>query len=78
MMVEVSEQTVRDYQDQRLREKASPKTVNDEVGFLLRVMEDAGDLLRVRLKKKHLLKLKVRNTVGKVPAKPAHRTSIRR
>jgi integrase len=65
MMVEVSEQTVRDYQDQRLREKASPKTVNDEVGFLLRVMEDAGDLLRVRLKKKHLLKLKVRNTVGK-------------
>ena len=65
MLVEVSEQTVRDYQDQRLREEASPKTVNDEVGFLLRVMEDAGDLLRIRLKKKHLLKLKVRRTVGK-------------
>jgi hypothetical protein len=28
-------------------------------------MEDAGDLLRIRLKKKHLLKLKVRKTVGK-------------
>ncbi len=65
MLVEVSVQTVRDYQDHRLREKASPKTVNDEVGFLLRVMEDAGDLLRIRLKKKHLLKLKVRKTVGK-------------
>ncbi len=28
-------------------------------------MDDAGDLLRIRLKKKHLLKLKVRKTVGK-------------
>ncbi|MGA2249954.1 hypothetical protein [Terracidiphilus sp.] len=45
MMVEVSEQTVRDYQDQRLRENASPKTVNDEVGILLRIMDDAGNLL---------------------------------
>jgi len=48
-----------------LRESASPKTVNDEVGVLLRILEDAGDLLRIRLKKKHLLKLKVRKTVGK-------------
>ena len=65
MMVEVAEQTIRDYQDQRLRENASPKTVNEEVGILLRIMDDAGDLLRIRLKKKRLLKLKVRKTVGK-------------
>ncbi len=65
MIVEVAEQTVKEYQDQRLREDASPKSVNDEVGILLRIMDDAGDLLRIRLKKKRLLKLKVRKTVGK-------------
>jgi hypothetical protein len=39
--------------------------VNEEVGFLLHIMGDLGDLLRVRLKKKKKLKLKVRNDIGK-------------
>ena len=43
--------------DARLTEKVAPKTVNEEVGFLLRLLGDMGDLLRVRLRKKKLLKL---------------------
>jgi hypothetical protein len=49
----------------RLNEGAAPKSVNEEVGFLLRILGDPGDLLRVRLRKRKMLKLKVRQTVGK-------------
>jgi hypothetical protein len=45
-------------------ESAAPKTVNEEIGFLLRIMGDLGDMLRARLKKKKKLKLKVRNDIG--------------
>ena len=65
MLVEVSEQTVKGFQDKRLQEKAAPKTINEEVGFLLRLLGDTGDFLRVRLRKRKLLKLKVRKQVGK-------------
>jgi integrase len=65
MLVEVGEQTVKEFQDQRLQEKAAPKTINEEVGFLLRLLGDVGDVLRMRLRKKKLLKLKVRNRIGK-------------
>jgi len=65
MLVDLNEQTVKDFQAKRLQEKAAPKTINKEVGFLLRLLGDTGDLLRVRLRKKRLLKLKVRNHVGK-------------
>ncbi len=73
MLVEVGEQTITEFQDLRLREKAAPKTINEEVGFLLRLMGDIGDVLRVRLRKKKQLKLKVRNRVGKAydPAEKA-------
>src|SRR6202035_2345301 len=43
MVVNISEKTVRDYQTDRLKEKAAPKSVNEEVGFLLRLMGDAGE-----------------------------------
>ena len=46
-------------------EGAAPKSVNEEVGFLLRILGDPGDLLRIRLRKRKMLKLKVRQTVGK-------------
>lgn len=62
MLVDMNETALIKYQNERLTERAAPKTVNEEVGFLLRVM---GDLLRVRLKKKKKLKLKVRNDIGK-------------
>jgi len=65
MLVDVNEETVKEYQDARLREKTAPKSINEEVGFLLRMMEAPGDILRVRLRKKKLLKLKTRSGVGK-------------
>jgi integrase len=65
MLVDVNEQTVKGYQDARLREKTAPKSINEEVGFLLRMMDVPGDILRVRLRKKKLLKLKTRSGVGK-------------
>jgi integrase len=65
MLVDLNEASIIKYQNDRLTERAAPKSVNEEVGFLLRIMGDLGDLLRVRLKKKKKLKLKVRNDIGK-------------
>ena len=46
MFVDCNEATVTLYQNQRLKESAAPKSVNEEIGFLLRLMGDPGDLLR--------------------------------
>jgi integrase len=66
MIVDINETTVVEYQDERLREKAAPKTINEEVGILLRLMGERGELIRARLKKGKQLKLKVRKYVAKV------------
>ena len=65
MLVDFNEVIVTKYQNDRLEEGAAPKTINEEVGFLLRILGEPGDILRVRLRKKKMLKLKVRNRVGK-------------
>jgi integrase len=65
MLVDFNEAAVIHYQNARLGEKASPKSVNEEVGFLLRILGDPGDLIRIRLHKRKMLKLKVRQTVGR-------------
>jgi integrase len=65
MLVDFNETAVIQYQNARLNEGAAPKSVNEEVGFLLRILGDPGDLLRIRLRKRKMLKLKVRQTVGK-------------
>jgi integrase len=65
MPVDVNEETVKEYQDARLREKTAPKSINEEIGFLLRLIGVPGDILRVRLRKQKLLKLKTRSNVGK-------------
>ncbi|MGA9424672.1 MAG: hypothetical protein WBV33_06310, partial [Terracidiphilus sp.] len=65
MLVDFSEAVVTKYQNDRLSEKASPKTINEEVGFLLRILGEPGDLIRVRLRKKKMLKLKTREVIGK-------------
>ena len=65
MLVDFNEAAVIHYQNARLSESAAPKSVNEEVGFLLRILGDPGDLLRIRLRKRKMLKLKVRQTVGK-------------
>ena len=57
--------SVNSYQSARLKEKASPKSINEEVGFLLRILADQGDALRGRLRRRKQLKLKVRETVGR-------------
>jgi integrase len=65
MLVDFNETAVIQYQNARLNEGAAPKNINEEVGFLLRILGDLGDLLRIRLRKRKMLKLKVRQTVGK-------------
>ncbi len=66
MLVDIDAAAVRDYQDARLKEKAAPKTINEEVGFLLRLLEERGELIRAQLKRQKCLKLKIRNNIAKV------------
>jgi integrase len=65
MAVEVAETTVKAYQSDRLKEKAAPKTINEEVGFLLRLLGDQGDIIRSRLRRQKALKLATGKQVGK-------------
>jgi integrase len=65
MLVDFNEATVTKYQNDRLEEGAAPKTINEEVGFLLRILGEAGDIIRVRLRKNKMLKLKTRKFLGK-------------
>jgi integrase len=48
-----------------VRRRAAPKSINDEVGVLLRILGDRGDLLRSELKRKRVLKLAVNEQPGK-------------
>lgn len=65
MMVELTDKTITEYQTARLKEGAAPKTINEEVGFLLRLLGEAGDPIRARLRRKKMLKLAVGRQVGK-------------
>jgi integrase len=66
MAVDVSDQTVLKYQTDRLSENAAPKTINEEVGFILRLLSVAqAGALRAQLKQQKKLKLKVEKTVGR-------------
>src|SRR6266446_364000 len=65
MAVDVTNKTVNTYQTARLKESAAPKTINEEVGFLLRLLGDAGDVIRTRLKRRKTLKLGVPRGPGK-------------
>ena len=42
MLVDVNDRTVKAFQVARLKEGAAGKTVNEEVGFLLRFLDDVG------------------------------------
>ena len=64
MIVDASERTVKAYQSARQREKAAPKTINEEVGFLLRLLGDRGDEIRGKLRRDRSLKLKLSRQVG--------------
>jgi integrase len=65
MLIEIGDKAVRAYQVARLEEKASPKSINEEVGFLLRIMGERGDLLRAELRRQKILKLQVSAQPGK-------------
>src|SRR5579872_4697500 len=65
MAVDVSDKTVKEFQSARLKEKAAPKSINEEVGFLLRLLGEQGDGIRAKLRRQKALKLAVRTQVGK-------------
>jgi integrase len=65
MLVEIDRQAISDYQTARLEQKAAPKSINDEVGILLRILDKRGDVLRSELKRKRMLKLAVGEQPGK-------------
>jgi integrase len=65
MAVDVTEQIVTGYQTTRLKEGAAPKTINEEVGFLLRLLGEVGDVFRARLRRRKALKLAVPRGPGK-------------
>ena len=65
MLIEIGVDTVREYQSARLCEKASPKTINEEVMVLLQIMREMGDLIRVRMKRDKTLKLAYQEFEGK-------------
>lgn len=65
LAVDIDAASVLGYQETRLRERASPKSINEEVRFLLKMLGDPGEIVRAQLRKKHQLKLPVRQQIGK-------------
>jgi integrase len=63
--VDVDASAVLKYQEDRLREDAAPKSINEEVRFLLKMLGDPGEIVRAQLRKEKQLKLKVRIQIGK-------------
>jgi integrase len=65
VVVDIDDDLVRRYQDRRLRDGAAPKSINEEVGFLLRLLGDRGELIRARMKKHKTLRLKGSKSVAR-------------
>ena len=65
MVVDINDVTVKEYQTARLKEKAAPKSINEEAGFLLRMLGEQGDSIRAKLKRGHALKLAARGQASR-------------
>ena len=65
MLVDFNDRAVKTYQLSRLKEGAAPKSINEEVGFLLRLLGDAGEAIRGKLRREKGLKLAVPPTIGR-------------
>jgi len=65
LVVDIDDAAVLQYQTDRLKESAAPKSINEEVRFLLTLLGDSGELIRARLRKKKKLKLPARRKIGK-------------
>jgi integrase len=65
LVVEITPAVVKHYQASRLREKAGPKTINDEVQLLLRLCGEQGALIRAVLRRDKALKLALPPSPGR-------------
>jgi integrase len=65
LVVEITPKVVKGYQTARLREKAGPKTINDEVQLLLRLCGEQGALIRATLRRDKALKLPLPPSPGR-------------
>ena len=65
IVADITDISVLRYQEDRLREKAAPKSINEEVRFLLKMLGDPGEVIRAHLKKTRQLKLTVHKSIGK-------------
>src|ERR1039458_3851937 len=65
LVVEVTPTVVKRYQADRLKEKAGPKTINDEVQLLLRLCGEQGTLIRGTLRRDKALKLALPPSPGR-------------
>jgi integrase len=65
LLGEVTPLVVKTYQTSRLAEKGGPKTINEEVQFLLRLCGEQGDWIRAQLKREKSLKLKTPPSPGR-------------
>jgi integrase len=65
MLLQVTPAVVKRYQHDRLKEEAAPKSVNEEVGLLLRLCGNQGDSIRGVLKRTKSLKLTLPPSPGK-------------
>jgi len=64
--VDIADKVVLKYQTDRLSEHAAPKTINEEVGFLLRLLNVAqAGAIRAQLRQQKRLKLKLEKRIGK-------------
>jgi hypothetical protein len=65
LVVDITEAAVLRYQEDRLREKAAPKSINEEVRFLLKMLGDSGEVIRAHLRDSKQLKLAVGKHIWK-------------
>jgi integrase len=65
LKADFSDRTVKDYQTKRLGEKAAPKSINEETGFLLRLLTEQGDFIRAKMRREKTLKLTVRRQIAR-------------
>ena len=65
LAVDVTDATVKAYQSARLKAKYAPKTINEEVGYLFRVLGERGDFIRVKMRHQKTLKLKAGRQVAR-------------
>src|ERR1035438_2930516 len=65
LVVEITPNVVKQYQSDRLKEKAGPKTINDEVQLLMRLCGEQGALIRATLRRDKALKLALPPSPGR-------------